>query len=86
MTCVPSSASPGGGIDAAFPVKICNTIIAGNFQGAAASTTANDVAGTLDAASAYNLLGVGGAGALTGKPGERRAPRTTLAHMEPIDR
>jgi hypothetical protein len=55
----------GGGIDAAAPVKVFNTIIAGNFQGAAGSTTANDVAGTLDATSAYNLLGAGGAGGLT---------------------
>lgn len=59
-----SSGSFGGGIFAAAPLKIFNTIVAGNFQGAAPSTTANDIAGMLDAASAFNLVGSGGAGGL----------------------
>ena len=59
-----SSGVFGGGIYAASRTKIFNTIVAGNFQGAAPGTTASDIAGILDAASAFNLIGVGGSGGL----------------------
>jgi predicted outer membrane repeat protein len=55
----------GGGIYAATPAKIYNTIVAGNFRGADPSTTADDIAGTVDASSAYNLIGIGGSSGLT---------------------
>jgi CSLREA domain-containing protein len=55
----------GGGLFAGSPVKLFNTIVAGNFQGASPGTTADDLYGTLDSFSAYNLIGTGGAGGLT---------------------
>jgi predicted outer membrane repeat protein len=55
----------GGGLYTTGTTRVFNTIIAGNFQGAAPSSTANDIAGTLDASSAFNLIGTGGAGGLT---------------------
>src|SRR5439155_6462340 len=41
-----------------------NTVVAGNYQGAS-GTTPNDIAGTLDPASAFNLVGTGGSGGLS---------------------
>ena len=56
----------GGGIyDQIVAAKLFNTIVAGNFRGAAPSTTANDIAGTLATTSAFNLIGTGGSGGLT---------------------
>ena len=42
--------------------------LAGNFQGTAPATTANDVAGTVSPSSAYNLIGTGGSGGLVNGP------------------
>jgi predicted outer membrane repeat protein len=53
----------GGGLSADRPLTLFNTLVAGNFQGPSGST-ANDVTGTLDPGSAYNLIGTGGAGGL----------------------
>src|SRR6266545_4415426 len=41
-----------------------NSIVAGNFLGASPSTTADDISGTVDAASSFNLIGTGGSGGL----------------------
>jgi CSLREA domain-containing protein len=61
-----SSGIFGGGIaDVGAAAKMFNTIVAGNFQGPASSTTPNDIGGTIDASSAFNLLGTGGSGGLT---------------------
>ena len=55
----------GGGIySVGTAAKVFNTIVAANFRGAAPSTIADDVAGSLDASSAYNLIGTGGSGGL----------------------
>jgi hypothetical protein len=57
----------GGGIcDIGSAAAIFNTIVAGNFAGAAPSTTANDIAGTVASSSSNNLIGTGGSGGLTG--------------------
>jgi CSLREA domain-containing protein len=40
-------------------VLLHNAIVARNFKGASPSTTAHDVAGTLDSASSFNLIGDG---------------------------
>ena len=47
-----------------LPVTLQNTIVAGNFQGPAGGTTADDVAGTLNSGSSFNLIGTGGSGGL----------------------
>jgi hypothetical protein len=55
----------GGGIDdQGTAATLTNTIVAGNFQGAAPSTTANDIAGTVGPGSSNNLIGTGGSGGL----------------------
>lgn len=54
----------GGGLRAVTPAKLFNTIVAGNFRGAAPGTTASDIAGATDATSAFNLIGTGGGGGL----------------------
>jgi predicted outer membrane repeat protein len=54
----------GGGLSAERPVTLDNTLVAGNFRGLT-GTTPNDVSGTLDPGSAYNLIGTGGAGGLS---------------------
>ncbi|HKR12115.1 MAG TPA: Ig-like domain-containing protein, partial [Pyrinomonadaceae bacterium] len=56
----------GGGISAqAGTTTLKNTIVAGNFNEDGASDAADDVSGTVDAASSFNLIGTGGAGGLT---------------------
>jgi hypothetical protein len=60
-----SSGNAGGGLYAATKAKVYNNIVAGNFFGASPSTTANDVAGTVDSSSAYNLIGTGGSGGMS---------------------
>src|SRR5205085_2244099 len=45
-------------------VTLQSTIVAGNFNDASPSTTADDISGTIDAASSFNLIGNGGAGGL----------------------
>ena len=58
-----SGASGGGGIKATGTVILRNTIVAGNFD-CAPSTTPNDISGTVDSASSFNLIGAGGSGGL----------------------
>jgi predicted outer membrane repeat protein len=61
-----SSGVFGAGINCAGTAPVLdNTIVAGNFQGASPSTTANDIAGSVATASANNLIGTGGSGGLT---------------------
>ncbi len=54
----------GGAIYLEEPVTLQNDIIAGNLRGSASSTTANDILGTINSASSFNLIGAGGAGGL----------------------
>src|SRR5437870_718980 len=59
--------SAGGGLrnnNATATGKVFNTVVAGNYQGTS-GTTANDITGTLDAGSAFNLIGTGGSGGLS---------------------
>jgi hypothetical protein len=53
----------GGVVRESGPAKFKNSIIAGNtfFNG----TGFNDISGTIDSSSSYNLIGAGGAGGLT---------------------
>ena len=60
-----TSANGGAGLRSDFPALVQNTIIAGNFRGAAPSTTPDDINGTVNASSAFNLIGIGGSGGLT---------------------
>jgi uncharacterized repeat protein (TIGR01451 family) len=61
-----SGAGDGGGIRAhAGTTTLKNTIVAGNFNENGASDAADDISGTVDAASSFNLIGTGGAGGLT---------------------
>lgn len=56
----------GGGLSvAAGTVTLANTIVAGNFNEDGASDSSDDIGGTVDAASSFNLIGTGGAGGLT---------------------
>jgi hypothetical protein len=60
-----ASGGAGGGLEViAGTATLDNTIVALNTQGTG-STTASDIAGTAAAASAFNLIGTGGAGGLT---------------------
>lgn len=55
----------GGGIfRGSGTVTLRNTIVAGNFNDASPSTTADDINGTMDASSSFNLIGAGGSGGL----------------------
>ncbi len=61
-----NSAGDGGGIRAhAGTTTLKNTIVAGNLNEDGASDAADDISGTVDAASSFNLIGTGGAGGLT---------------------
>ena len=61
-----NSAGDGGGIRAhAGTVTLKNTIVAGNFNENGATDAADDISGTVDPASSFNLIGTGGAGGLT---------------------
>lgn len=61
-----NAAGTGGGIRAhAGTTTLKNTIVAGNFNEDGASDAADDISGTVDAASSFNLIGAGGAGGLT---------------------
>jgi hypothetical protein len=61
-----NSAGTGGGIAAtAGTTTLKNTIVAGNFNEDGVSDAADDISGTVDAASSFNLIGTGGAGGLT---------------------
>jgi CSLREA domain-containing protein len=61
-----NASGTGGGINVlGGTVTLSNTIVAGNFNEDGATDAADDIAGTLDAASSFNLIGAGGAGGLT---------------------
>src|SRR6185436_2660845 len=61
-----NAAGSGGGIRAhAGTTTLKNTIVAGNFNEDGATDAADDISGTVDAASSFNLIGTGGAGGLT---------------------
>ncbi len=55
------SENSGGGIWAAASFTLQNSIVAGNFE----YNSPNDISGSLNSASSYNLIGTGGAGGLT---------------------
>jgi uncharacterized repeat protein (TIGR01451 family) len=59
-----NSAGIGGGIAGNSTTTIKNTIVAGNFNEDGASDAADDISGTIDAASSFNLIGTGGSGGL----------------------
>jgi hypothetical protein len=65
-----SSAAFGGGLYDGVPAKLFNTIVAGNFQGAAPTTASSDIYGNVDPTSAFNLIGTGG-GLVTGSSGNQ---------------
>jgi parallel beta-helix repeat protein len=61
-----SVGSGGGlwaGLTSSTPLLLNNTIVAGNFTGSSGAA-ADDLNGTIDGASAYNLIGTGGSGGL----------------------
>jgi hypothetical protein len=61
-----ASGGTGGGLDVnAGTATLDNTIVALNTHGTGRGAPADDIAGTVDAASAFNLIGKGGAGGLT---------------------
>ncbi|HJT65247.1 MAG TPA: Ig-like domain-containing protein [Pyrinomonadaceae bacterium] len=61
-----NSLGDGGGIRVqAGTFLLKNTIVAGNFNEDGASDAADDISGTVDPTSSFNLIGTGGAGGLT---------------------
>ncbi len=59
----------GGGINnASGTTTLHNTIVAGNFNEDGTTDAADDISGTVNAASSFNLIGTGGAGGLTDGP------------------
>jgi hypothetical protein len=61
-----ASGGTGGGLDVvAGTATLDNTIVALNTIGTGGGAPASDIAGTVAAASAFNLIGTGGAGGLT---------------------
>jgi hypothetical protein len=62
-----NSLGDGGGMRAhAGTVTLKNTIVAGNFNEDGASDAADDISGTVDAASSFNLIGTGAGGLTNG--------------------
>jgi hypothetical protein len=60
------STGAGGGIfHGGGTTALRNTIVAGNVNEDGASDAADDIGGTIDPASSFNLIGTGGAGGLT---------------------
>jgi len=58
-----SNNATGGGISRlSGNISLRNTIVAANFRGPA--TTADDISDTVDASSAFNVIGIGGSGGL----------------------
>ncbi len=55
----------GGGIAGNSTTTLKNTIVAGNLNADGGTGVADDISGTVDAASSFNLIGTGGAGGLT---------------------
>jgi CSLREA domain-containing protein len=61
----------GGGLEEAGGIiTLRNTLISGNFRGSS-GTTADDISGTVSAASSFNLIGTGGAGGLSNTNGNQ---------------
>jgi hypothetical protein len=61
-----NSLGDGGGIRVqAGTVTLKNTIVAGNFNEDGVTDAADDITGTVDASSSFNLIGTGGSGGLT---------------------
>jgi hypothetical protein len=61
-----ASGGSGGGLDVnAGTAALDNTLVALNTRGTGRGAPADDIAGTVDPASAFNLIGKGGAGGLT---------------------
>jgi hypothetical protein len=61
-----NSIGTGGGIShGSGTTTLHNTIVAGNFNEDGATDAADDIGGTVNAASSFNLIGTGGAGGLT---------------------
>ena len=61
-----NSIGTGGGIHhGSGTTTLHNTIVAGNFNEDGVSDAADDISGTVDAASSFNLIGTGGSGGLT---------------------
>jgi hypothetical protein len=58
------SGTGGGVFRGSGTVTLQNTIVAGNFNDASPSTTADDISGTMAPSSSFNLIGNGGAGGL----------------------
>jgi hypothetical protein len=64
-----ASGGTGGGLDVnAGTATLDNTIVALNTNGTGRGAPADDIAGTVSSASAYNLIGTGGSGGLTNGP------------------
>ena len=60
-----TASAGGGGLDTSGTATLSNTIIALNTNGTGSSAPADDIAGAVALASAYNLIGTGGSGGLT---------------------
>lgn len=61
-----NSTGTGGGIHhGSGTTTLHNTIVAGNFNEDGTTDAADDISGTVNAASSFNLIGTGGAGGLT---------------------
>jgi hypothetical protein len=60
-----TNATGGGIVILSGAMNLRNTIVAGNFQGTSPNLTADDISGTVDPSSSFNLIGTGGAGGLT---------------------
>ena len=61
-----NSIGTGGGIHhGSGTTTLHNTIVAGNFNEDGVTDAADDISGTVNAASSFNLIGTGGAGGLT---------------------
>jgi hypothetical protein len=81
------SGGQGGGIyvspSANTPLTLNNTIVAGNFNGAS-GTTADDIGGTVNSASAYNLIGTGGSGGLSNTDGHHNLVKVANPGLAPL--
>ncbi|HEX3143816.1 MAG TPA: choice-of-anchor Q domain-containing protein [Pyrinomonadaceae bacterium] len=68
----------GGGLNVAGgTVLLHNTIVSDNYQGPSPSTTADNIAGLVDGASTYNLIGAGGSGGLLNGSGNNQVGGAT---------
>ena len=62
---VASGGAGGGLVNTGGTANLYNTIVVDNYLGSSTSGSAGDIAGTVSTTSAYNLIGIGGAGGLT---------------------